>query len=154
MYIFIFQVRLWFIKTANYCSLISTLGQNKITKMYASWVRTLYAKTIPWALGALSRIIISCSHTGMKDDQSAKTPDQANKHRILNLGQIQIRNLYLVSELYMLQLFLASASCATDLWRNGLNTPNWPWLISFLRPNILFSKNVWPLIRKLLVWTS
>ena len=99
--------------------------------------------------GTAPRIIIS-PHMAMKDSKSAKkTPNQTNKHPgILILGQIEIRKLYLVSELYILELFLASASCAEDLWRIERNTQNWPWpiregsklLISFLRPNILFSK--------------
>lgn len=61
----------------------------------------------------------------IKDNQSAETPDQTNKQtnrRILLLGQIEIRKLYLVSELYMLELFLACASWAKDLLRNWRNT--------------------------------
>ena len=62
---------------------------------------------------------------GIKEDQSAKTPDQTNKQtnrRILILCQIEIQKLYNVSELYMLELFLASSSWAKDLLRNGRNT--------------------------------
>ena len=63
---------------------------------------------------------------GIKDDKVPKpqikqTNKQTNR-RILILGQIEIRKLYLVSELYMLELFLASASWAKDLLRHGRNT--------------------------------
>ena len=58
----------------------------------------------------------------IKDNKVPKPQIKQTNRQILILGQIEIRKLYLVSELYMLELFLASASWAKDLLRNGWNT--------------------------------
>ena len=73
-------------------------------------------------------------YTGIKDEQKAETPDQTNKQANIISGQIEIRKLYLVSELYMLELFLASASWAKDLLRNGRNTIFFMKLLLSRRP--------------------
>ena len=58
---------------------------------------------------------------GIKDDKVPKPQIKQTNRRILILGQIEIRKLYLVSELYMLELFLGSASWAKDLLRHERN---------------------------------